>query len=338
MFRITKISVHGVRLNFISNSDFYHDEILEDYKHFELNSIKDSNLDANVFFQIMNDLKSFPINFYGLKEAKLIKEILTDDLAEFSISVLDDSWIIINGMSGNVIFLANPDQEIYHGYSTVENLSVYHMLTDMIMNILTKKLIKKKIFSVHAAAASKNNAGILFPGKAGSGKTTLSIILTRLGYNFLSDDYPLILSKNSTFEIFAFPLRLKVRPDIIEQFSEFQIYTRRKGTRVKRPYIDITEIYANCLTRKAKLKFIAFPILTSGKSNYKQLSSEEALQRLLPCVFDPFPSVQKDTSIRKSIFEIAYSLVRNIKCYDLFLGKNHSQVLKTVDDIFDNND
>jgi hypothetical protein len=206
------------------------------------------------------------------------------------------------------------------------------------MNILTKKLIKRNICYVHAAAVSKNDLGMLFPGKTGSGKTTLSIILTKSGYKFLADDYPLISSKNSTFEIFPFPLRLKVRPDTLKKFPEFQTYAMEKGARVKRPFIDIAEIYSDCLIRKAELKFIAFPILTSGKSNYKQLSSEEALHRLLPCIFDPFPFVQKDTSIRKKLFEIAYTLVRDMKCYDLFVGKKITQIRKTIDDIFNNGD
>lgn len=327
------ISIYGVRLNFTSNSDFFLKELMEDFKYFQPKSGRDSNSDANIFLQVVKDSESIPVNLDSFEEAKLVKEILTDSMAEYKISVFDNNWIIIKGLPKTVAFLINPEQEIYHGYSTVEDATVYHMLTDLIMNILTKQLIRRKICCVHAAAVSKNNSGILFPGKAGSGKTTLSIILTKSGFKFLADDYPIILGKNSDFEIFTLPLRLKVRPDTLKQFPEFQTYVREKGVQVERPFIDVTEIYSDCLVKKAKLKFIAFPILTSGPTDFKRISKEEALKKLIPCIFDPFPHVQKDTSIRKELFEIAYNLVNSLDCYYLFVGKDTNLIVNVISTI-----
>jgi len=55
-------------------------------------------------------------------------------------------------------------------------------------------------YSIHSACVAKNGLAYLFSGKSGNGKTTISTILSRAGYDYMGDDLAFI-SRNEKGEI-----------------------------------------------------------------------------------------------------------------------------------------
>lgn len=68
---------------------------------------------------------------------------------------------------------------------------------------------ERKHLLVHAGAAGRGGRGCLFPGEAGSGKTTLIASLVTRGFACLSDDKAAVCLDTLDLVPFAWPLRIK---------------------------------------------------------------------------------------------------------------------------------
>lgn len=65
-------------------------------------------------------------------------------------------------------------------------------------------------FCLHASCVSKNDKAYLFLGKSGEGKSTISYILARQGYEYMGDDL-VFISKNSDEQIVIDALLCKIK-------------------------------------------------------------------------------------------------------------------------------
>lgn len=72
--------------------------------------------------------------------------------------------------------------------------------------IIHLKLLNKSCPIIHASAISKDNSGIVFSGRGGSGKTSIAFEFLNNGYDFLADNY-IILNNGG---IFNFPTSLSL--------------------------------------------------------------------------------------------------------------------------------
>ena len=326
-------SVYGVEFCFNSNSNFYITELTDDFKYFQPKSRRMSYPEFSITIHLIKN-SHFPMN-PSLK-AKLSREpFLGSDNQKFRTLNYENRWFFIENSFAETIYLLAPESRIGHIFTTAEDIGIYHAISDIVMNFLSMYLLRRNIFCVHAAALSKDNIGFLFPGRSGSGKTTISISLVKSGYKFLSDDYPLIRSYNSNCEILAFPQRLKIRADTFGQYSELIAYAKKMKIQRIRPFIDISEVFLGCLTEKVAAVFLVFPnLVNSLKTSYVNISKKEALKNLLPCMYDPFSRFKISIELRKSIFEFAYNLVNKAKCYNLFLGKNSRELRAKMDSMY----
>ena len=108
--------------------------------------------------------------------------------------------------------------------------------------------------------------------------------------------------------------------------------SKKKKIKSRRPFIDISEVFLGCFTEKAEVTYLVFPNLTnSPKTSYVRISKNEALKKLLPCMYDPFSNFERTIELRKLIFEFAYNLVSESKCFNLFLGRDSSELRNSID-------
>ncbi len=74
--------------------------------------------------------------------------------------------------------------------------------------VLYAKLIEQGVLLMHAAGVTDGEHAYLFPAHGGTGKTTLSLRLARLGYRLLGDDLVLVDPRSGMAYPFARPLHL----------------------------------------------------------------------------------------------------------------------------------
>jgi hypothetical protein len=77
---------------------------------------------------------------------------------------------------------------------------------------------------VHAACLATGGSGVLLAGISGTGKTTLSITLARLGYRFLSDEWTYLAESNGETQAWGLPVPVKLLPDAVNFFPELSSY------------------------------------------------------------------------------------------------------------------
>lgn len=131
---------------------------------------------------------------------------------------------------------------------------------------------------VHAAAFAGPEKAILIPGKSGTGKSTLSLMAVKAGFDFLGDDYVLIRRTNSGPKVYSVYSSIKVR-DNFEGSSELVPSPLEKEKKL----IWVNEIAPHLLRSSAYIGGIAFlKRLGSPSCSVKLGTSGRALFSLLP--------------------------------------------------------
>lgn len=118
---------------------------------------------------------------------------------------LGKSYILrVNGQAKNCLSAEEPGQ-------------IKRLLYIELVNLFYSKQSSQWLSFAHASALKKNNKAIILTATGGSGKSTLAGLLLLNGFEFLSDDFVPIDSKN--LKVFPFPAALCVKNDAIELLS-----------------------------------------------------------------------------------------------------------------------
>jgi hypothetical protein len=105
--------------------------------------------------------------------------------------------------------------------ATLERLeSVPPMLESTVSQFLVHHRADR--MAIHAAAVATPSGALLMPGEKGSGKSTMSLWLTRCGYTFLGDDVIWIDPTTSTVE--AHPKAAAIKAGAFPLFDEVETY------------------------------------------------------------------------------------------------------------------
>lgn len=147
------------------------------------------------------------------------------------------------------------------------------------------------LLTFHAAAVQYGARSFLLAGQSGTGKTTLSLALTRAGWDFGSDEI-VLLSRDLRLRPLPFPPCIKA-----DTFSSVETWFPqlrslpehdRYGKRIK--YLPIESNVFD-----ADAGFVVFPHYDrNGDNEFQRLDSFLGLQRLLSqCVFVP-PGLRHD--------------------------------------------
>lgn len=159
----------------------------------------------------------------------------------------------------------------------VPNLVTYPLDQILLMYLFAQK----EGVLIHAAGLCFRDTGYIFPGKSGSGKSTISRQLTGLDdYEFLSDDRIIIRKSNETFKAFGTP------------------WPGEAGIAVN---------------KNATLSGI-FLISQASYNKIEEIKPQKAMERLLPVVSIPW--YDKDIMIK--ILDFCEDLISNVPVYELY--------------------
>ena len=194
-----------------------------------------------------------------------------------------------------------------------------YIFTDLLLAPFMEMLKHRGFYGLHASALTKDGTGYLFPGGAGSGKTTVALNLVKQGFQYLADDKVLLRREDNGIAALAFTRRFNIDPDIGDVYSELSFLEDLKslpGT-TKRPF-DISRVYPDTFVSCCRPNFLVHLQRTAeSRSQIIRLPSTESFTRL---VHQTVPSLQKDIAGKQ--LQLFADLARRTESYMLYAGKD----------------
>ena len=175
----------------------------------------------------------------------------------------------------------------------------------------------------HAAVLLYNNQGLLLPGQAGSGKTTLTAALAQRGWLCFSDEMAVINQQTLQLTPMLMPMSIKagsVQPlaDDYPELSNLPVWQRADEKRVR--YLLPPEQSLPAKYQSAAVNKIVFPVFhSSGETSLTRADKLTALQRLSVCG-------SSNRALQQADVQVMIDLVDGADCYELFYVDNGSAI------------
>ncbi|MFC1996050.1 hypothetical protein ACFLXI_00395 [Chloroflexota bacterium] len=173
-------------------------------------------------------------------------------------------------------------------------------------------------YGLHANAIANDDQGFLIIGPACSGKTTLTLVMIRSGWKFLSDDA--IMLQATPDGIYAHALRrgLSCTPQTLARFPELKSSADESPTISDgKKLLDIETRYPDSYTPRITPKVLLFPEVTTGHtSRLFPLSDMQAIIALV----EQSPGIMTDHVWVQKQMEVLKKLTGQALSYRLSLG------------------
>jgi len=199
---------------------------------------------------------------------------------------------------------------------------------------LTRPLVMwhndRNVHVIHAGLVSRNEQGVLFAGRSGSGKSTSTLACLCAGFNYLSEDFVgLQRLKDGSFVGHSLYNSVFLETDDLARFPDL-IPHAIKG---RFPYegkslILLSQVFPKRLERSVPIKALALPrIVDSPRSRIRPASKGEALLAVGPS------SLFMALSPEDCGFERLVQLVEHVPSYWLELGRDRSEIPRRVEEL-----
>lgn len=170
----------------------------------------------------------------------------------------------------------------------------------------------------HAGAVGVGDAGVLFIGGKGTGKTTLSMALAACGQHFLGDEVAAV--RTSTTEILAMRRAVSIRQGPRSSSIDQTLRDKRYPTELfpdgsTRVRVDPGEFFPSSQERSPLLRSIFFLRTFEDRARVEPFHPRVADFQLLA----PLPCSFWGTSPAKPLMQVA-KLLSSVNCYNLYPG------------------
>jgi hypothetical protein len=195
---------------------------------------------------------------------------------------------------------------------------------------LSEMMRARGLYPVHAAGLARKGRGILIPGLSGSGKTTLCLALMRGGFQFLSDDRPILKRDSDGFKLLSFPKKVNVTDQTISFFPEVSgLPPDTLVSGISKRHFPVDRLYPHRIIDSCIPKVILFPhIVKQEISRLTPISKTAAAEALLP-----HSLFVMDRAMAERQFHFLCELVEKTDCFRLDFGGDVLEVHKRVRDI-----
>jgi len=95
-----------------------------------------------------------------------------------------------------------------------------HPRADMLVYALVPVMARFGYYALHAGAVSDGRRGYLFMADSGGGKSTLTLLATRAGWNFISDDFVYLCRRNESNIVLGVQGAIRLRADARAHFPD----------------------------------------------------------------------------------------------------------------------
>jgi hypothetical protein len=198
---------------------------------------------------------------------------------------------------------------------------------DLLLAPLMEMLKHRGLYGLHAAALTKDGTCYLFPGDAGSGKTTTALGLLKRGFRYLADDKVLLREEDDRITALAFTRRFNIDPGMSRVYPELGFLDEIEPLPAsdKRPF-DVSQVYPNVFVPSCTPRFIVHLELTGdATSRIVPLSRRVSFSRLVHQTIFSF-----EKAIAGKQLKLLGGLVRSTESYVLYRGKDVYEVPERV--------
>lgn len=328
-----RYNVHGVIIDFATNSPRILQDIRADYNYFRTTTSK---------VQLGIRLYAF---MSGVKKKSLVS--VSDGALLYSRSLGFDiyrfgQFHFIKSKVSDAIGVVNDEGNLFVGIGT-EFPAFCELLHNVFEACLISGLERKGIHRLHASAVARDKSfGILFPASMFGGKTTAFLCCLKMGLDYLTDDTCLIQRNDSNLQALAFPTRVGVDQDFIQRFPDLRFlletepFTYSSG--IKKWILDVEKTFTNSILDACKPRLLLFPRLWwSEKSKMEKMKKDDAAQELtrifLESGFLRLAS-HSNSSTKAEKFKLSSLLVDSTDCYELYIGRKPENVTRTLAELF----
>jgi len=169
----------------------------------------------------------------------------------------------------------------------------------------------QEFFQLHAGAVVKGGKAILLPAGHGSGKTTLTLSLTKNRYRCLSDD--IVLIDPESLMVIPFPRSFLIKDGAIKKLAKSNLIDKKKGYYCRSEDILYFNPDTNNKLSVRKVKPYAIVELKHNcrfKNELRPVSKSQMCIKLLRQSFNVH-------NYKRKAVTILTGLVRESKCYSL---------------------
>lgn len=132
---------------------------------------------------------------------------------------------------------------------------------------------KKSMALIHGALAEKNNIFYAFLGKSGSGKSTISKILKKKGFNILSDELFFIRTYKKNIKAYSSPFwgEMKGEGKYVQGKIKGLYFIKKSDINYKKDidFSDFYPLFLKCLMNFSKEKNIVLSYLKTARRIFK---------------------------------------------------------------------
>jgi hypothetical protein len=139
---------------------------------------------------------------------------------------------------------------------------------------------------VHCACLELDGEGLLIAGVSGAGKSTLSVALSKVGFNYVSDDWTYISRVPDGIVAHGTSAPVKLLPDAVEHFRSLQKHCLQRSMNGELAYeVDIAEAFGARVERACEPRWLIFLERTQEAG----------------AVFAPTPSAEAQSYVNSSV-------------------------------------
>ena len=193
----------------------------------------------------------------------------------------------------------------------MERALVYRAaLGNWVMTIPLSELLKlHNIYLMHAACLVKGGKGVLFAGRSGAGKTTLSIGLLTMGWQMISDDEVFLQRDvNNTIIAWGGPERAKISWNTWRRYAYYLGEQPRFNGKL---IVQLGDVFPGQTCKKHRVNLICF-IRPDERVILNPLIPRETYQRLLSVAF-----LNSEPALTRRNSDFLYHLSRTLPAWHL---------------------
>ncbi|MDQ3489403.1 MAG: hypothetical protein M3468_16945 [Acidobacteriota bacterium] len=200
----------------------------------------------------------------------------------------------------------------------------YHLIEPLLLDLL-KRL---GVLVWHGAAVAKNGRAVLLSGVSGSGKSTTTLNLLRLGYRFIADDVVLLRAGKAGIEVTGWERAVFLTDrslDLLPEWRRLRSGRRHKRGRQWKHRIDLSG-FAAPAGAVATVKSLVFPHVAGG--THTILERLTPTSALLQCLQQPpkeFPATILPAAVDRQL-DLYTRLVRTAAAYRVHLGADQERI------------
>ena len=316
--------LYGTPVRYVTTSPFLAAPVNELLRHFRRDSV-DESTPLTLCFQAVQERANIPVVISPL--ARRLASGTDLQKTNLPYQVFHDGGRLVADFYDIGMLVIDTGQGRVEGH-LIRPQAMPASLIEYLFHLALIELLRcRGLYTIHATALEKNGCGILIPGNSGRGKTTSFISLLRSGYQYLSDDHPLIRDAGDHVDLLPFPIKINVTEDTIAFFPELRNapdHLLHPGFPKRAFYAE--ELYSTAIGEHCRPSLVLFPhVVDAPHSHLEPLSKSRALELILPQALLVY-----DQDVARREFQVLAKLVQQVDCYRLHFGRDILDLPKLI--------